>query len=73
MGNSLGIRIPTTVAERATITEGIDVNIIVVGDRITITPRRRKKYTLEQLIEKITPDKFHPEFATGSIVGNEVF
>jgi len=71
-GNSLALRIPTTVAERAAITEGIDVNIIVVGDRIIIAPRRRK-YTLEQLLEGMTPDKFHPEFTTGSIVGNEVF
>jgi antitoxin MazE len=43
----------------------------VEGNRIVITPQKRKKYTLDELLEGMTPDKFHPEFETGNAVGNE--
>ncbi|ALB40324.1 MULTISPECIES: AbrB/MazE/SpoVT family DNA-binding domain-containing protein [Nostocales] len=70
-GNSLAIRIPRSVAEQAQVTEGIAINFSVEGNRIVITPQKRKKYTLDELLEGMTPDKFHPEFETGNAVGNE--
>ncbi|BDI14622.1 multidrug transporter MatE [Nostoc cf. commune SO-36] len=70
-GNSLAIRIPRAVAEQAHITEGTGIELSVQGDNIIITPRKRKKYTLDELLEGMTPDKFHPEFETGNPVGNE--
>ncbi len=70
-GNSLAIRIPRAVAEQAYVTEGTAIDITVEGNRIIITPRKRKKYTLDELLEGMTPDKFHPEFETGNAVGNE--
>lgn len=72
-GNSLAIRIPKSIVEQAQVTEGLAINLTVEGDRIVITPqkRKRKKYTLDELLEGMTPDKFHSEFATGNAVGNE--
>lgn len=70
-GNSLAIRIPRSVAEQAQVTEGIAINFSVEGNRIVITPQKRKKYTLDELLEGMNPDKFHPEFETGNAVGNE--
>lgn len=70
-GNSLAIRIPRSVAEQAQVTEGIAINFSVEGNRIVITPQKRKKSTLDELLEGMTPDKFHPEFETGNAVGNE--
>jgi antitoxin MazE len=70
-GNSLAIRIPRSVAEQAQIKEGIAINFTVEGNSIVITPQKRKKYTLDELLEGMTPDKFHGEFETGDAVGNE--
>jgi len=33
--------------------------------------QKRKKYTLDELLEGMTLDNFHPEFETGNAVGNE--
>ena len=70
-GNSLAIRIPRAVAEQTYVTEGTAIDITVEGNNIIITPQKRKKYTLDELLEGMTPEKFHPEFETGNAVGNE--
>ncbi|GAA6618066.1 AbrB/MazE/SpoVT family DNA-binding domain-containing protein [Scytonema sp. NUACC26] len=72
-GNSLAIRIPKAVADRIQVEEGTHVSISISGDSIVITPQKRKKYTLDQLLEGMTPDNFHPEIDTGSAVGNEIW
>jgi len=70
-GNSLGIRIPKMIAEQTQITEGTSISFRVEGNSIVITPQKRRKYTLDELLEGMTPDNFHPEFETGNAVGNE--
>ncbi|MBE9235977.1 AbrB/MazE/SpoVT family DNA-binding domain-containing protein [Anabaena aphanizomenioides LEGE 00250] len=70
-GNSLAIRIPKSIAEQVQLTEGVAINLTLEGKSIVITPQKRKKYTLDELLEGMTPDKFHPEFETGNAVGNE--
>lgn len=72
-GNSLAVRIPRNVAEQAHITEGTDITFTVSGNSIVITPKTRKKYTLDELLEGMTPEKFHQEFETGNAVGNEAW
>lgn len=72
-GNSLAIRIPKTIAEQVYITEGTDINFRVEGNSIVITPRKRKKYTLDELLEGMTPENFHPEFESGNALENEVW
>ncbi|MEH2319915.1 AbrB/MazE/SpoVT family DNA-binding domain-containing protein [Nostoc sp.] len=70
-GNSLAVRIPRSIAEQAHVTEGTGISFSVEGNSIVITPQKRKKYTLEELLEGMTPDNFHSEFDTGNAVGNE--
>lgn len=70
-GNSLAIPIPKSVAKQASITEGTSINFSVEDNSIVITPQKRKKYTLDELLEGMNPDKFHAEFETGSAMGNE--
>jgi antitoxin MazE len=74
-GNSLGVRIPKDVAEKIGIKQGSEMELIVVENEgsIILKPKRtRKKYTLEELIEKITPDNRHEEMDFG-IEGRELF
>ncbi|MEH2245996.1 AbrB/MazE/SpoVT family DNA-binding domain-containing protein [Nostoc sp.] len=72
-GNSLAIRLPKALAEQVNVKEGTDITFSVSGNSIVITPQQRKKYTLDELLEGMTPDNFHPEIDTGSAVGNEVW
>jgi len=71
-GNSLGIRIPSAIAKQIHIEEGTTVTFTVIDDGVMIQPQRRK-YTLEELLERMTPDNFHSEIDTGTTVGNEVW
>lgn len=72
-GNSLAIRIPKALAEQVQVQEGTEVTFSISGDSIVITPKKRKKYTLDELLEGMTPDKFHSEIDTGIAVGNEIW
>ncbi|OKH28455.1 AbrB/MazE/SpoVT family DNA-binding domain-containing protein [Chroogloeocystis siderophila] len=71
-GNSLGIRIPSAIAKQIHIEEGTTVTFTVVDGGVMIQPQR-KKYTLEELLEGMTPDNFHSETDAGTPVGNEVW
>jgi antitoxin MazE len=71
-GNSLALRIPKAIAEELQLNEGSPISIETTEGKILITPKKqRKKYTLEELLEGMTEDKFHPEIDTGLPVGGE--
>lgn len=69
-GNSLGIRIPKSLAEKIGLTEGTPVDFKVDNDAIII---RRKSYSLEMLLSQVTPQNMHSEINTGYPVGREVW
>jgi antitoxin MazE len=71
-GNSLGIRIPKTVAEDIEIQEGANVDLTVEHGRILVVPVK-KKYTLEELVRGITPENRHAETDWGPPVGREIW
>ena len=70
-GNSLAIRIPKVVAELAAIHEGSRIRVQVVDGAIVLTPKRRKRYALEELLEGMTKENLHGEISTGQAVGSE--
>ena len=69
-GNSLGIRIPSALAKKFGITEGVPVEFQVDGDAIVI---RRKRYSLELLLAEITPQNVHTEVSAGPALGREIW
>ena len=70
-GNSLGVRIPQNIAEEAKVDYDTPIDIRVEDGRIIITPQYRTSYTLEELVEGITPENLHEETSTGARRGNE--
>jgi antitoxin MazE len=59
-GNSLGVRVPREVAVRAGLSEGTRIDIEGYTDgRIVITPSRRR-FTLDELLAGMTPEREHP-------------
>jgi antitoxin MazE len=71
-GNSIGVRIPKAIAQDAEIQEGASVELRVEDGRLVIVPVRRK-YTLAELVSKITPENCHPETDWGPPLGKEIW
>ena len=72
-GNSLALRIPKYIASDINLKMNEKVNLSIHQDSIIITPVGRKKYSLEKLLEGITPNNLHKEHDTGCSVGEEVW
>jgi antitoxin MazE len=70
-GNSLAIRLPQHLAKEIHLTEGVEVDLVVIDGNLVIKPRIRKRYSLEELISAITPENLHNEVESGMSVGNE--
>ena len=71
-GNSLAIRIPKPFASQVKLSEDSEVDISMNGDTIVITPARRK-WKLDELVSRITPDNRHSEVEIGSRSGKEAW
>jgi antitoxin MazE len=71
-GNSLGLRLPKSVALEAQVDEGDTVDVSVKNGAIVIRPSR-PTYSLEQLVAKITPRNRHNESDWGKPVGDEAW
>lgn len=70
-GNSLGIRIPRSVAVMAGITEGVCIDLRVEKDEIVI--RKTRKYNLNEMLLQMTPENVHAETQTGTPLGSELW
>jgi antitoxin MazE len=71
-GNSLAVRIPKALAEQAEIEDGSEVEVSVADGVLTVRPRR-KSYTLDQLVDQITPENRHDEVDWGEPEGKEAW
>jgi antitoxin MazE len=70
-GNSLGLRIPKEIAVRAGLRAGNRVEIEAQGDRIVVSPARRR-YRLAELLEGVTPGTMREAFDWGPDQGREI-
>jgi antitoxin MazE len=72
-GNSLGLRLPKSVALEAQLDEGDTVSVSVKDGAIVVRPAR-PTYSLEALVAKITKRNRHDETDWGTTpVGNELW
>ncbi|WP_274365609.1 AbrB/MazE/SpoVT family DNA-binding domain-containing protein [Paenibacillus thermotolerans] len=67
-GNSLGIRIPKSLALKVGLEEGSEIDLDVEDGHLVIKP---KSISLEELLAQITPDNLHREVSTGEPEGRE--
>lgn len=58
-GNSLGLRVPRDVAARAGLAEGARVDIEAGDDGRIIITRSRRRFTLDELLAGMTPEREH--------------
>jgi antitoxin MazE len=72
-GNSLAIRLPQHLVKQIQLTEGVEVDLVVIDGNLVIKPRIRKRYSLDDLISAITPENLHTEVESGIAMGNEAW
>jgi antitoxin MazE len=71
-GNSLAVRIPKNVADEARLAEG-DKLVLKVESPGNVAIKAVEKPSLEELLERITPENVHKEISWGKPVGNEAW
>lgn len=64
-GDSLGICIPSQIAEKIAISEGSEVELVVGDDHTLIVIPKKKKPTLDELLAQCKPENRHDEIDFG--------
>lgn len=72
-GNSLAVRIPKSFAAEVGIDSESQVNISLEKGRLVMAPTEKPRYSLRQLLSKVSSDNIHSEVNTGKAVGGEVW
>jgi antitoxin MazE len=75
-GNSLALRVPKAFAQEIGARVGKPANMEVRDGKLIVEvakPRRKRRYSLDQLVGGITPENRHPALDWGPPVGSEVW
>ncbi len=70
-GNSLGVRLPATVAKAANLHADQRVRVVVEDGRVVITPDAPQPLTLEQRLALFDPSRHGGEAMATALVGAE--
>jgi antitoxin MazE len=76
-GNSLAVRIPAALAKEVGASEGKAADVSVENGALVLKPvtrqKKRRRYTLEELLKGMTKENLHPETDWGPPRGKEVW
>lgn len=76
-GNSLALRVPKAFVDEIGASEGKAAEMTVSDGKLVVEiarpQRRRRRYTLDELVSRITPDNRHGEIDWGRPVTNEAW
>lgn len=72
-GNSLALRIPSSVAKDINLRQGSAVDVAVEGGRMVVKPSRKRKASLAELLKGVTKDNRHSAQDWGAPVGKEIW
>ena len=65
-GNSLAVRIPKSFAVQTEIEQDTIVDLSILEGNIIVKPEKRKpKFNLEELLQKVSKDNLHGEVDAG--------
>jgi len=70
-GNSLALRIPSSIAKDIQLRQGSSVEVAVEGGRMIVKPSKKRKLSLPQLLKGVTKGNLHSEQDWGAPVGRE--
>lgn len=72
-GNSLGVRLPKSIADSQSLKEGSRVLITETETGVAIQVIKKKYKTLDEMLKDITDENIHEAIDWGDPVGNEVW
>lgn len=73
-GNSLALRIPAPLARQLNLTENTRVECAIMDGSLVISPvNEPRRYSLDQLLDRVTPENIHDEANVGAPVGQEIW
>lgn len=72
-GNSLAIRIPKSFATEIDLSQGAEIDLVLLENKIQIKPIKKKKISLDDLLSQVTEENIHKEVDTGTPVGKEIW
>jgi len=72
-GNSLALRIPSSMAKQLGIQQNSFVNIEEKGEKIILEPVKKPKYNFQDLVKEIHENNLHEEQSFGEPVGKEIW
>jgi len=70
-GNSLGLRIPKAISEAGQLREGDRVEFLPASEGFCI--RKKRRYSLDALVDGISEENRHAEVSWGKPTGNEAW
>jgi len=71
-GNSIGVRLPSSVLKETRLTENQRVEIRAKRGAIVIKPMKAQRYTLNELLARVTPTNRHDSVEFGRPAGREL-
>lgn len=71
-GRGLGVGIPNNFASQLGLNAGSEVEITVEGQALRVAPAGALRYTLELLLEGVTPENLQAEVDAGPPFGSEL-
>lgn len=71
-GNSLAIRIPGAYAKDLGLAEGMELEVTLVEGGLLLRPEK-KEFSLQELVDGITPENVHKETDWGPRTGREIW
>lgn len=72
-GNSLGVRIPRSLAEQIGLGAGTEVSLSTKDGQLVVKPALPTRLSLDELMAGVTDNNLHSSVDTGSAVGVEFF
>jgi len=72
-GNSASVRIPSSVMAAASLSLDQAVDVREEDGRVVIEPVRAPVYSLDRMLDQMTPETFHEEIDFGPPVGRETW
>ena len=75
-GNSLALRVPSAFAKEVGAAEGKRAEMTVENGALVVKvarPKKRRRYSLEELVDRITEKNRHGETKWGPPIGDEVW
>lgn len=71
-GNSLGVRLPKSIAEQKSLQAGLSVSVVLKNDQIVIEPMV-ENFSLESMLAQIDSNNLHNETDWSDARGNEIW